>query len=102
MQQASLDPSSVNVETVKKGERAVAMDLGLGVYDAPGAGEGMEGKGFGPVVDSDASVLEGKVDDEEEAEDEEDDDDEEEDTSDSSSSDSSAEEEEDTTKNAAK
>jgi hypothetical protein len=100
MQQASLDPSSVNVENVKKGERAVAMDLGLGVYDAPGAGEGMEGKGFGPVVNSDATALEGKDDDEDE--DEEDDDDEEEDTSDSSSSDSSAEEEEDTTKNAAK
>jgi hypothetical protein len=99
MQQASLDPSSVNVENVKKGERAVAMDLGLGVYDAPGAGEGMEGKGFGPVVNSDATALEGKDDDEDE--DEEDDENEEEDTSDSSSSDSSAEEE-DTTKNAAK
>jgi hypothetical protein len=99
MQQASLDPSSVNVENVKKGERAVAMDLGLGVYDAPGAGEGMEGKGFGPVVNSDATALEGKDDDEDE--DEEDDENDEEDTSDSSSSDSSAEEE-DTTKNAAK
>ena len=99
MQQASLDPSSVNVENVKKGERAVAMDLGLGVYDAPGAGEGMEGKGFGPVVDSDATALEGKEDDEEGDEDE--DEDGEENTSDSSSSDSS-EEEEDTTKNAAK
>jgi len=97
MQQASLDPSSVNVENVKRGERAVAMDLGLGVYDAPGAGEGMEGKGFGPVVDSDSTALDGKDDD-----DEEDDGDEEEDeeTSDSSSSDSS--DEEDDTKTAAK
>jgi len=104
MQQASLDPSSVNVENVKKGERAVAMDLGLGVYDAPGAGEGMEGKGFGPVVDSDASALEGKDDEDEEDDDEDDDkeeDEEEEDTSDSSSSDSS-DEEEDTTKTAVK
>jgi hypothetical protein len=92
MQQASLDPSSVNVENVKKGERAVAMDLGLGVYDAPGAGEGMEGKGFGPVVDSDATALEGKEDEDDEDEDEEDDGDEEEDTSDASSSDSSDEE----------
>jgi hypothetical protein len=100
MQQASLDPSSVNVENVKKGERAVAMDLGLGVYDAPGAGEGMEGKGFGPVVDSDATALEGKDDDEdEEEEDDGDEEDEEEDTSDSSSSDSS-DEEDDTTKTA--
>ena len=100
MQQASLDPSSVNVENVKKGERAVAMDLGLGVYDAPGAGEGMEGKGFGPVVDSDATALEGENDDEE---DEEDEGDEEEDegTSDSSSSDSS-DEEDDATKTTAK
>jgi hypothetical protein len=101
MQQASLDPASVNVENVKKGERAVAMDLGLGVYDAPGAGEGMEGKGFGPVVDSDATVLEGEEDEDDEDEDEDDNGDEEEDTSDSSSSDSS-EEEEDTTKTAAK
>jgi hypothetical protein len=101
MQQASLDPSSVNVENVKKGERAVAMDLGLGVYDAPGAGEGMEGKGFGPVVDSDATALEGKEDEDDEDGDEDDNGDEEEDTSDSSSSDSS-EEEEDTTKTAAK
>jgi len=99
MQQASLDPSSVNVENVKKGERAVAMDLGLGVYDAPGAGEGMEGKGFGPVVDSDATALEGKEDDEDEDEDE--DEDGEVDTSDSSSSDSS-DGEKNTTKNAAK
>lgn len=103
MQRASLDPSSVNVENVKKGERAVAMDLGLGVYDAPGAGEGMEGKGFGPVVDSDATALEGKNDDEEE--DEEDDGDEEdeedEETSDSSSSDSS-DEEDDAAKTTAK
>jgi hypothetical protein len=90
MQQASLDPSSVNVENVKKGERAVAMDLGLGVYDAPGAAEGgMEGKGFGPVVDSDATALEGKEDEADEDEGEDDDGDEEEDTSDSSSSDSS-------------
>jgi hypothetical protein len=105
MQQASLDPSSVNVENVKKGERAVAMDLGLGVYDAPGAGEGMEGKGFGPVVDSDATALEGKDDDEDEDEEDEDDDmieeDEEEDTSDSSSSDSS-DEDDDTTETTAK
>ena len=102
MQQASLDPSSVNVENVKKGERAVAMDLGLGVYDAPGAGEGMEGKGFGPVVDSDATALEGKEDDEDEDEDDDmDGEDEEEDTSDSSSSDSS-DEEDDTTKTADK
>jgi len=99
MQQASLDPSSVNVENVKKGERAVAMDLGLGVYDAPGAAEGMEGKGFGPVVDSDATALEGKE--EEEEDDDMDEEDGEEDTSDSSSSDSS-EEEEDTTKTAVK
>ena len=101
MQQASLDPSSVNVENVKKGERAVAMDLGLGVYDAPGAGEGMEGKGFGPVVDSDATALQGQDDDEDEDDDDDDmdEEDEEEDTSDSSSSDSS-DEEEDTTKTA--
>jgi hypothetical protein len=110
MQQASLDPSSVNVENVKKGERAVAMDVGLGVYDAPGAAEGMEGKGFGPVVDSDATALEGEEDEEEEDEDDEDEDedddedddmDEEEDTSDSSSSDSSNVEV-DTTKTPAK
>lgn len=96
MQQASLDPSSVNVENVKKGERAVAMDLGLGVYDAPGAGEGMEGKGFGPVVDSDATALEGRDEDAEDDGAEE----EEEETSDSSSSDSS--DEEDDFKTAAK
>jgi hypothetical protein len=108
MQQASLDPSSVNVENVKKGERAVAMDLGLGVYDAPGAAEGMEGKGFGPVVDSDATALEEEEDEEEEDEDDEvedededDDMDEEEDTSDSSSSDS-FNKEVDTTKTPAK
>jgi len=100
MQQASLDPSSVNVENVKKGERAVAMDLGLGVYDAPGAGEGMEGKGFGPVVDSDATALEGR--DEEEDEEEDDGDEgEDEQTSDSSSSDSS-DEEDDAAKTTAK
>jgi len=99
MQQASLDPSSVNVENVKKGERAVAMDLGLGVYDAPGAGEGMEGKGFGPVVDSDATALEGRNNDEEDEEDDGDEEDEE--TSDSSSSDSS-DEEDDAAKTTAK
>ena len=99
MQQASLDPSSVNVENVKKGERAVAMDLGLGVYDAPGAGEGMEGKGIGPVVDSDATALEGRDEVEEDDGDEEEDEDEE--TSDSSSSDSS-DEEDDAAKTTAK
>ena len=93
MQQASLDPNSVNVENVKKGERAVAMDLGLGVYDAPGAAEsGMEGKGFGPVVDSDSTALEGQEEDDEEEDGEDEDEDEEkdsDDTSDSSSSESS-------------
>jgi len=96
MQQASLDPNSVNVENVKKGERAVAMDLGLGVYDAPGAVKGgMEGKGFGPVVNSDSTALEGQEDDdddevgEDEEKDEEKDGD---DTSDSSSSESSDDE----------
>ena len=98
MQQASLDPSSVNVENVKKGERAVAMDLGLGVYDAPGAGEGMEGKGFGPVVDSDSTALDEKEDDDEE---DDGDEEEEEETSDSSSSDSS-DEEDDAAKTTAK
>jgi hypothetical protein len=93
MQQAALNPDSVNVENVKKGERAVAMDLGLGVYDAPGAAEGgMEGKGFGPVVDSDLTAVQSKDEDDDEDEDEEMDgsDEEEEDTSDSSSSDTSA------------
>lgn len=59
MQQAASNPDSVNLENVRKGERMVAMDLGLGVYDAPGAQgrEGqMEGKGMGPVVDTDLSA----------------------------------------------
>lgn len=70
------------------------MDLGLGVYDAPGAGEGMEGKGFGPVVNSDPTALEKK--DESEDEDEEEDEDDEEDDTDSSSSDSSENEDDHT------
>jgi hypothetical protein len=70
------------------------MDLGLGVYDAPGAadGKGMEGKGFGPVVDSDPSALEGKFQDGDEEDEDEDDDEE---TSDSSSSDSSDDDDDD-------
>jgi hypothetical protein len=71
----------VNVENVKKGERAVAMDLGLGVYDAPGAKvEGMEGKGFGPVVESDptgvkaAEDIDGDGDEDEDVEEEDEED----------------------------
>lgn len=57
MHQASLDPDAVNLENVKKGERAIAMDLGLGVYDAPGAAGAEGGNGLGPIVDSDASGM---------------------------------------------
>jgi hypothetical protein len=74
------------------------MDLGLGVYDAPGAadGKGMERKGFGPVVDSDPSALEGKFQDgDEEDEEDEDEDDDDEETSDSSSSDFSDDDDDD-------
>jgi hypothetical protein len=75
----------VNVENVRKGERAVAMDLGLGVYDAPGAKvEGMEGKGFGPVVESDPTGVKAA----EDINEDEDEDVEEEDEEDTSSSES--------------
>lgn len=55
VQRATEDPSSVNLENVRRGERAIAMDLGLGVYDAPGAAgreSEMDKMGLGPVVDS--------------------------------------------------
>lgn len=62
MRQAAENPDMVNLEKVGRGERAVAMDLGLGVYDAPGAsaasagGAGAAGTagmgGLGPVVDT--------------------------------------------------
>jgi clumping factor A len=59
MARASLDPDAVNLENVGKGERAIAMDLGLGVYDAPGVGDSVNGHGggLGPVVNSDSTGL---------------------------------------------
>jgi hypothetical protein len=95
--QASIDPNAVNLENVNKGERMVAMDLGLGVYDAPGLSgtDGMEGRGFGPVVESDPSGLDGMDQDEDdEEEDDEDEHEDGEDTSDSDSSESSDDDEE--------
>ena len=91
LSQASQDPGSVNVETPRRGERAIAMDLGLGVYDAPGAAgrEGeMESRGMGPVIDSREPV---EMDDEEsESEGEDEDEEEDEDEQDSSSDSDSA------------
>lgn len=54
--QAATDPDAVNLERVRKGEGAVAIDLGLGVYDAPGLKGKEAGSGLGPVVDSSGSV----------------------------------------------
>lgn len=59
VKQASVNPEAVNVERVRKGESAIAMDLGLGVYDAPGvAGKEGDVQGLGPVVDSSAAGME--------------------------------------------
>ena len=99
--QASKDPSSVNLEKVQKGESAISMDLGLGVYDAPGVkgreGE-MEGMGLGPVVDSapvPSAQDEDEQDDDEEEEDDDDDEEDEEDEDDEEDDEEDSEDEED-------
>lgn len=69
--QAATDPNAVNLERVRKGEGAVVMDLGLGVYDAPGLKGKEAGSGLGPVVDSSGSVP-GQEEEESSGEDEDD------------------------------
>ncbi|KAK4687169.1 NOP protein chaperone 1, partial [Tremellales sp. Uapishka_1] len=46
LEKARLDPKGVDIENVEDEQHVIAMDLGLGVFDAPANTQGM-----GPVID---------------------------------------------------